>query len=289
MLNDRGKTVRDVPPSHPVEITGLDGVPDVGELFVAMEEERIAREIASRRADRRRMKELSSGTSPRHVSLEGLHGLVAEGKLKELKIILKADVQGSLEAVAQSLTKLSNEEVRMRILHRGTGGITESDVTLAAASDAVVVCFNVRPDAAALALADREGVDIKTYRLIYEIIEEFQKALIGMLEKRYKEIQDARVEIRQLFKISRLGTIGGSYVLEGEISRHSRVRLVRNGVVVYDGKLASLRRLKDDASKVAAGYECGLMLENYNDLKEGDIAEAYHLEEIPAELVASTV
>jgi translation initiation factor IF-2 len=252
-----------------------------------MDEERIAREIADRREHRRRVTSLS-GRGPKHVSLEGLHDMVSEGKLKELKVILKADVQGSLEAVSQSLEKLSNEEVTLRILHKATGGIVESDITLASASDAIVVGFNVRPDPTATALADREGIEIKTYRIIYELIDEFQKAIIGMLEKRFKEVEVARVEIRQIFKMSRIGNIAGCMVLSGELHRHNPVRLVRDSKVIYQGKLSSLRRVKDEANKVASGFECGLTLENFQDIKEGDILESYKMEEVPSELAMSS-
>ncbi len=285
MIDDCGQHVEEATPSHPVEITGLSGTPEVGELFVVMAEERLAREIASRRADRRRRHSLESA---RHVTLEGLHELVAEGKLKDLKIILKADVQGSLEAISQSLLKLSNDEVKVRLLHKSTGGITESDINLADASDAIVIGFNVRPDPAAAALAQREGIEVKTYRIIYELIEEIQKAILGMLEKQYKETILGRAQIRQIFKGSRTGNIGGCMVLDGEISRSARARLVRDSVVVYEGKLGSLRRVKDDVSKVAAGFECGLTLENYQDIKEGDIVEVFQMEEIPIELAAAT-
>jgi translation initiation factor IF-2 len=214
--------------------------------------------------------------------------MVSEGKLKELKVILKADVQGSLEAVAQSLEKLSNAEVTLRILHKATGGIVESDITLASASDAIVVGFNVRPDPAATLLADREGIEIKSYRIIYELIEEFQKAIVGMLDKRFKEVQTARTEIRQIFRMSRLGNIAGCMVLTGELNRQHSVRLVRDGKVIYEGKLSSLRRVKEDVNKVASGYECGLTIENFQDIKEGDIIESYKMEEVPSELAMSS-
>ncbi|MBI3735060.1 translation initiation factor IF-2, partial [Candidatus Sumerlaeota bacterium] len=285
MIDDTGTQVREAGPAHPVEVIGLSGTPEVGEPFIVMNEERIAREIASRRVDRRRMRDL--GTT-RHVTLEGLHDLVEEGKLKDLKIVLKADVQGSLEAVTQSLVKLSNDEVKLRILHKGVGGVSESDVNLAAASDAVIIGFNVRPDPAAAALAQHEAIEIKTYRVIYELIEEVQKAILGMLEKRYKEVIVGRAEIRQIFRASRRGNIAGCMVTSGEINRSAKARIVRDNIVVYDGKIGSLRRVKDDVSKVASGYECGLTLENFGDIKEGDIIEVYAMEEIPSELAAAT-
>jgi translation initiation factor IF-2 len=285
MIDDSGAHVREAGPGHPVEVIGLTGTPEVGELFLVMSEERIAREIASRRTDRRRLYELGA---TRHVTLEGLHELVEEGKLKDLKIILKADVQGSIEAIGQALQKLSNDEVKVRILHSGTGGINESDASLAAASDAVIIGFNVRPDPAATALAHHEGIEIKTYRVIYELIEEVQKAILGMLEKRYKEVVLGRAEIRQIFRVSRKGNIAGCMVLEGEIPRNAQCRVVRDGIVVHEGAISSLRRVKDDVSKVASGFECGMMLENFNDIKEGDTIEAFTMEEIPVELAAAT-
>ncbi len=289
MTDDRGQQILEAGPSHPVEITGLSGAPDVGETFLALDEERQARDIADRNAHRKRTKELSVGHAPRHISLESLHDRVSEGTLKELKVVLKADVQGSLEAVSQAITKLSNSEVALRILHKATGSINESDVQLANASDAIIVGFSVRPDAAALTLADIEGVEIKTYRIIYELIDEFEKAIIGMLDKRYKEVAEGKVEIRKVYKISRMGNIAGCYVLEGEIRRNSLVRLVRDGTIVYEGKMESLRRVKDDTARVASGFECGIRLEKFDDFKEGDVVESYKMDEIPAELVAASV
>ncbi len=284
MIDDTGQQIKEAGPSQPVEVIGLSGTPEVGEMFVVMSEERIAREIASRRVDRRRMRDL--GTT-RHVSLEGLHELVAEGKLKDLKIILKADVQGSLEAVSQSLTKLSNEEVKIRMLHKGVGGVNESDVNLAAASDAIIIGFNVRPDAGAAALAQQSGIEIKTYRVIYELIEEIQKAIVGMLDKKYKEVITGRAEIRQVFHASKRGNIAGCMVTSGEITRGARARIVRDSIVAYDGKIGTLRRVKDDVSKVASGYECGMTFENFSDIKEGDSVEVYSMEEIPLELATA--
>lgn len=289
MTDDLGNQIKEAGPSYPVEITGLSGAPDVGETFLALDTERQARDIAERNAHRKRTKELSLGYAPRHISLESLHDRVSEGTLKELKVVLKADVQGSLEAVSQSIVKLSNSEVVLRILHKATGSINESDVQLANASDAIIVGFSVRPDAAALALADIEGVEIKTYRIIYELLDEFEKAIIGMLDKRYKEVPEGKVEIRKVYKISRMGNIAGCYVLEGEITRNSLVRLVRDGTVVYEGKMESLRRVKDDTARVASGFECGIRLEKFDDFKEGDVVESYKMDEIPAELVAASV
>ncbi|MCH8332760.1 translation initiation factor IF-2 [Candidatus Sumerlaeota bacterium] len=284
--DDFGNQIKEATLSHPVEVIGLDGAAEAGDLFLVMAEERQSKEIAALRANRRRLREL--GSTSVHASLEGVHELVAEGKLKELKVILKADMKGSIEAISQSLQKLSNEEVKVRILHQATGGINESDIYMASASDAVVVGFNVRPDASAATLATREGIEIQTYRVIYELIEEFQKAILGMLEKRYREVEVGRVEIRQIFKVSRIGNIAGCMVIDGEINRRDNVRLVREGVIVYEGKLASLRRIKDDVTRVASGFECGIVLENFHDIKEGDSIESYKMEEIPAELAVTS-
>ncbi len=278
MIDDHGRDMTQTSPGEPVEMIGLDGIPEVGELMMVIEDERRAKQIADRRDQRRRLMEL--GTT-RHVSLEGLHDRIAEGSIKELNIVLKADVQGSIEAIIQSLQKLGNEEVQIRVLHSGTGAVNDSDVQLANASDAIIIGFNVRPNAAANDFSQREGIEIKLYRIIYELIEDVEKALTGMLDKQYTEKPQGRVEIRKIFRISRLGTIAGSYVLEGEVTRAANCRLVRDGVVVYEGKIASLRRVKDDVSRVATGFECGVMLENFQDIKESDIIETYTMEELP--------
>jgi translation initiation factor IF-2 len=286
MLDDHGKPVREAGPSYPVEIIGLTGSPAAGEVFLVVPDERIAREIAQKREVRRRL----AGLAPtaKHVTLEGLHDIIAEGKIKELNLILKGDVQGSIEAVSQSLAKLSTPEVRIRFLHSAVGGINESDVNLAIASDAIVIGFNVRPEQAASELAHHEGVEIKLYRIIYDLIEDIRNAMTGMLEPKFLEKVLGHAEVRQLFKISRLGTIAGCYVRDGEITRDSKVRVVRDNIVIYEGNLASLRRVKDDVRKVAVGLECGIGVENYNDLKEGDIIEAYVVEQIAATLSGGT-
>lgn len=286
MLNDHGRNVTLATPSIPVEIIGLSGTPEVGELLLVMEDERKARDIAERRMNRRRLVEL--GTT-RHVTLEGLHDLILEGKIKELNVILKADVQGSVEAVSQSLQKLSSPEIRVKILHSGTGSITESDVNLAMASSAIILGFNIRPEPSAADLAVHEQVEIKIYRIIYELLEEVEKAMVGMLDKKYKEEQMGRSEVRQVFRVSKVGTVAGSYVLSGEMKRNANCRLIRDSVTVYEGKISSLRRIKEDVSKVAQGFECGISLENFSDIKEGDIVEAFMMEEVPVELTRTKV
>ncbi|MFP4381708.1 MAG: translation initiation factor IF-2, partial [Candidatus Sumerlaeia bacterium] len=216
-----------------------------------------------------------------HVTMEGLaEYLDQEGVSKELNIILKADVQGSVEAVSQSMLRLSTEKVTINVIHSGVGAVTESDVQLAMASDAIVIGFNVRPDSSATELANSEGIDIKTYRVIYQLLEELQAAMVGMLDKKYKEVAKGKAEIRQVFRVSRLGNIAGCYVTEGTVSRSDKIRLVRDGVVVHEGSIQTLRRVKDDVSSVQAGYECGLTLRDYQDIKEGDVVETYVHEEV---------
>ena len=281
MLDDHGRTLDVTTLAQPIELIGLTGAPEVGETLLVMEDERKAREIAERRGQRRRVMEL--GTT-RHVTLEGLSTMIAEGSVKELNVILKADVQGSVEAISQSLEKISTEVVRVRVLHSGTGAVSESDVNLAMASRAIIIGFNIRPEAGAADLAAREGVDIKSYRIIYELLEDIEKALVGLLDKTYSEQAQGRAEVREVFRITKVGMVAGCMVLSGEVHRNDKARLVRDGKVVYDGKIESIRRHKDDMAKVAAGYECGIMLERFQDVKQGDIIEAYTMKEMPGEL-----
>ncbi|MBX7245170.1 MAG: translation initiation factor IF-2 [Candidatus Sumerlaeaceae bacterium] len=282
MNDDHGRPIEEAGPSFPAEIIGLSGSPGAGEQFVVVENEQLAREIAEKREFRRR----AAGLTPQkqHVTLEGLHDFIAEGKMKDLNIILKGDVQGSIEAVAGSLEKLNSNEVRIRILHSGVGGINDSDVNLADASDAIIIGFNVRPEQSATEMAARTGVDIKLYRIIYDLIEDLRKAMVGMLEPKFQEKVTGHVEIRQLFKISKLGTIAGCYVTDGEINRDSKIRLLRDNAVIYDGTLSSLKRFKDDAKKVTESQECGLSITNYNDIKVGDVVEAYMMEQLEVTL-----
>lgn len=287
MLDDRGREVQEAGPSTPVEILGLSDSPGAGEVFLVVPDEQIARGIAEKRFDRRRTLALAPVTH-RHMTLETLHEHMREGESKYLNVILKADVQGSIEAVAQALEKLSNDQIRIRILHSAVGGVTENDVNLAAASDAIIFGFNVRPDARTETLAEQEGIDIKTYRIIYDLLEDVKAAMSGLLSPTKREKILGHAEVLQLFRISRLGTIAGCIVRDGEIIRSAKVRLLRQGVVVYEGQLASLKRLKDDVRKVTSGLECGMAIENYNDLKEGDIIEAYEIEEVAGELQLSS-
>jgi translation initiation factor IF-2 len=278
MIDDRGRAIKEAGPAFPAEIIGLDGSPGAGETFVVVPDERIARSIAEKRRERRRRQGQLKRTE--HVSLEKLRDFMEEGKVKELPIILKGDVQGSVEAISDALQKQSSEEIKVRIIHAGVGGITESDVNLADASDAIIIGFNVRPDSSAAELAVQRGVEIKCYRIIYDLLNDIEKAMLGMLEPTYQEKVLGRAEVRQTFKIAKVGTVAGCFVLKGEIPRDAKVRVIRDNVIVYEGKLASLKRYKDDVKSVREGEECGLGIENFNDIKEGDIIEAYKLEEI---------
>ena len=277
MFDDKGKKVKSAGPSIPVEILGLSEVPSAGDRFHAVKDEKTAREMADRRKQKERDQYLQS---THKVSLEDLYNQIKEGKVKELSIIVKADVQGSAEALRQSLEKLSNDLVRVRVIHSAVGAITETDITFAVASNAIVIGFNVRPDVNAAALAEKEKVDIKSYRVIYNAIDDVKAAMEGLLDPVYKEVLLGRAEIRQIYKISNLGTIAGSYVLDGKITRNGSVRLIREGIVIVESTLASLKRFKDDAKEVAAGFECGLSIEKYNDIKEGDIVECFTLAEV---------
>ena len=276
MLNDRGEKAENAGPSVPVEITGLDDVPEAGDTFDAVSDERLARELVEQR--RTAIKE-ERFSHVQKVTLDNLFDQLSQGEMKELNIIVKADVQGSVEAVKQSLEKLSNDEVRVKVIHGGVGAINESDVMLANASNAIIVGFNVRPDPVAKDSAEKEGVDLRLYRVIYDCIEEIEAAIKGMLAPKFREVQLGRIEVRQIYKISSVGTIAGCYVLDGKVTRNAQIRVVRDGIVITEDEIDSLRRFKDDVKEVAAGYECGIGLEKFNDIKEGDIFEAFVMEE----------
>ena len=277
MLDDKGKRIKKAGPSVPVELLGLNEVPDGGDLFYVVEDEKMAKNVIEKRKQQIKDERLNMRTA---VTLDDLFDRIKEGEMKELDLIVKADVQGSVEAVRQSLEKLSNDEVRVKVIHGGVGAIRESDVMLASASGAIIVGFNVRPDAGAAASAEQQGVDIRLYRVIYNAIEEIEAAMKGMLDPTYKEEVTGHAEIRQTFKVSSVGTIAGCYVTDGSIQRNSQVRVVRDGIVVYEGMLASLKRFKDDVKEVNSGYECGLSIENYNDIKEGDVVEGFNMVEV---------
>ena len=278
MMDDRGRRVKEAGPSQPVEILGLNDVPNAGEVFVGCESEKEARNFADTFIAQNKVKLLEETKSK--MSLDDLFNQIKEGNLKELNIVVKADVQGSVEALKQSLLKLSNDEVVVKIIHGGVGAINESDVILASASNAIIIGFNVRPDATAKDIAEREGVDLRLYRVIYNAIEDVEAAMKGMLDPVFEEKVLGHAEVRQTFKASGVGTIAGAYIQDGIFERSCSTRLIRDGVVIFDGPLASLKRFKDDVKEVRAGYECGFVFENYNDIKEGDQVEAYKMVEI---------
>ena len=276
MKNDKGEEIKSAGPSTPVEITGLGEVPDAGDAFNVVADEKLARELAEQR--KHQAKEEIFGQYQK-VTLENLFSQITEGERKELPIIVKADVQGSVEAVKQSLEKISNDEVRVKVIHGAVGAVSEGDVMLAAASNAIIVGFNVRPDPIAKDSAERDGVDIRLYRIIYDAIEEIEDAMKGMLAPKYREVEAARVEVRQVYKISNVGQVAGCYVLSGKVGRNNEIRVVRDGIVIAEDKMASLKRFKDDVKEVSEGYECGISLEKFSDIKEGDILEAFYMEE----------
>jgi translation initiation factor IF-2 len=278
-LNDHtGRRVRDAGPGVPVEILGFDRPPPAGEFCRVVENERVARQAAQQRAQRLRAEAMARRTTS--VSLEDLFSAMQEGAVKELNLVIKADVQGSVEAAISELEKIQHEEVAVRVIHSGVGGIVASDVNLAAASGAIVIGFNVRPNAEARALAEREGVDIRTYRVIYQLTEDIQRALIGMLSPEHVEEVIGEAEVRQIFRASRVGTIAGCMVTQGVVQRGAQARLVRDGTIIHDGRIETLRRFQDDVREVTQGFECGLTLENYADVKEGDVLEVYAVREV---------
>ncbi len=278
MTDARGRSIKKATPATPVEITGLNDVPDSGDRFITFDDEKTARAAGEERAKRALIKERNQTT---HVTLDNLFDTLKEGDLKEVDLIIKADVQGSAEALAQSFKKIDVEGVRVNIIHQAVGAINESDVTLAEASNAIIIGFNVRPTPQAKLQAESDKVDIRLHNVIYKAIDEVETAMKGMLEPVFEEKVIGEVEIRETYKVSKLGTIGGGYVTDGHIQRDSGVRVIRDGIVIYEGKLASLKRFKDDVKQVKQGYECGLMIEKYNDIKVGDRIEAYVMEEVP--------
>lgn len=276
MINDRGKKIDEAGPSMPVEIFGLSDVPAAGDIFYVVDDERVAKQLAEKRKAEVHQKNIGRIK----VSLDDLFNQIQQGNMKDLNLIVKADVHGSVEAIRASMEKLSNDEVKVKVIHGGVGAIIEADIRLAEVSNAIIIGFNVRPTAQVTELAKDAEVDMRLYRVIYDAIEDIEKAMKGLLDPIYKEVVNGHAEVRQLYKVSSLGTIAGSYVIDGKILRNSEVRIVRNGIVVKEGKLSSLKRFKDDAREVATGYECGIMIENYNDIKEGDIIESFHMQEV---------
>ncbi|MFS0672477.1 translation initiation factor IF-2 [Ornithinibacillus sp. 179-J 7C1 HS] len=277
MVNDLGQRVKEAGPSTPVEITGLNEVPQAGDQFLVFDDEKTARQIGEAR-QQKQIQENRSETNK--VSLDDLFEQIKQGEMKEINVIIKADVQGSVEALASSLQKIEVEGVKIKIIHTGVGAITESDIILASASNAIVIGFNVRPDANAKNTAENEKVDIRLHRIIYKVIEEIESAMKGMLDPEFEEKVIGQAEVRETFKVSKVGTIAGSYVTDGKLTRDAGIRLIRNGVVVFEGEIDTLKRFKDDVKEVAQNYECGITIKNYNDIKEGDIIEAFVMEEI---------
>ena len=277
MVNDRGERVKAAGPSEPVEVIGFNDVPSAGDTFSAVNDDRLSRQVAEERKDKLRAALIKNSSK---ASLDDLFSQISAGQTKELNLIIKADVQGSVEAVKQSLEKLSNDEVRVRVIHGGVGAITETDVMLASASNAIIIGFNVRHDNAVRDIAERENVDIRLYRVIYNAIEDVEKAMKGLLAPQYKETILGRAQVRQTFKVSGVGTIAGCYVTEGKIQRNATARLLRDNVVITEAKIDSLKRYKDDAREVGANFECGIGLERFNDIKEGDVIECFTMEEV---------
>jgi translation initiation factor IF-2 len=282
MKNDKGKTLQTAGPAYAVELGGLNGVPEAGERLYAVEDEKTAKRITEQRMLEIRERQMRGVT--RHMSLESLYSKISEGSFKELKLIVKGDVQGSVEALTQSFEKLSTDKCRLHVIHGAVGGINESDVMLAAASDAIVIGFHVKADPKAMTMAEKEGVDIRFYGIIYDAVEKIRKAMEGILEPELEEVAEGKAQIRQIFKSSKAGTIGGARVVKGRLLRQRNVRLVRNNVVVFEGKFSSLKHFKDDVKEVAEGHECGISLAGFNDLREGDIVETYRIDKIAATL-----
>ncbi len=281
IMNDRGQKIKEAGPSIPVEVVGFTGLPEAGEGFIVLDDERIAKQIGMYRQEKRRGRELARSSK---VSLEELYAKIQQGEVRELNIIVKADVQGSMEAVSNFLSKLSTDSVKVSVVHGGIGGISETDVNLATASNAIIIGFNVRPGFKAMQLAEQEGVDIRSYSVIYDAVSDVQKAMEGLLEPTLKERISGRAEVRATFNIPKVGTVAGSYVVDGKIGRGSRIRLIRDDVVIYEGRISSLKRFKEDVRDVPQGYECGIGIDNFNDVKEGDVIESYEFEEVPPSL-----
>ena len=277
MQNDKGKKVKSAGPSMPVEITGLTSVPESGDTFYEVKDERTAKHLIEKRKYEKHQKEIGANTV---VTLDDLFTKIASENLKQLNLIVKADVQGSVEALKQSLEKLSNEEVRVKVIHSNVGGVNETDINLARVSNAIIIAFNVRADVIAKSIADKEGIDIKQYSVIYDAINDVEAAMKGMLDPVFKEVVIGTVEVRQTFKVSNVGTIAGAYVLTGKVSRNAGIRVIRDNIVIHDGKLVSLKRFKDDVKEVDKGYECGIQIDGFNDIEEGDNLEVYIMEEV---------
>ena len=284
LRNDRGKSVKEAGPSYAVEVLGLSGTPEAGEIFTVVNDEKVARRIAEKKSFELR-EHAVKGYHTKHLSLEDLYSQMKEGRIKELNLIIKADVQGSIEAITQSLEQVHAEKIKIRVIHGAVGGINESDIMLAVASEAIVIGFHVKSDERADILKEREGVDVRFYSIIYELIEDVKKAMEGLLEPTMKEVVEGKTEVRQIFQSSRVGSIGGAIVRKGKLTRNHHIRVLRNNIIVHQGKLSSLKRFKDDVREVQEGYDCGIVVEGFSQLKEGDILESYRIEKIAGKLV----
>jgi len=278
MQDDLGKPVKTATPATPVEVLGLSDVPQAGDVFYGVEDAKVAREIAARRTEARKDNRLVGAM--KHITLDNLFDQIKEGQIKELKVIVKADVQGSVEAVSDQLMKIPQEKIKLRIIRSGAGAISEGDVLLAAASNAVVIGFNVRPERKAAEAAERDKVEVRLYTVIYDAVDDMKKALEGLLEPTIREVRLGSADVRETFRISKIGTIAGCYVIDGKVNRAAQVRLLRDNVVIHTGKVSSLKRFKDDASEVKAGLECGIGIAGYNDLKPGDVIEFFTTERV---------
>jgi len=276
-MDDKGRRVTEAGPSQPVEVLGFSEVPFAGDILNVAEVDKLSRQVAEERRDKQKAEQVKNIAK---VSLDDLFSQIAEGQIKDLNLIVKADVQGSVEAVRAALEKLSNEEVRVRCIHGGVGAITGSDIIFASASNAIVIGFNVRPDVSARQIAEKESVDVRLYRVIYQATEDIANAMKGLFKPIFKEVELGRISVREVFKVSGVGTIAGAYVQDGKVMRNAQIRVVRDGIVIHEGKIASLRRFKDDVKEVASGYECGIGIDNFNDIHEGDIIEAFVMEEV---------
>jgi translation initiation factor IF-2 len=279
MFDDRGIAIKEAPPAIPVEIVGLSGVPMAGDELAVLTTEKDAKQVSEHRLQKQRAKELARTS---RLSLEKLYEKLMEGEVKDLNLIIKADVQGSIEALKDSLTKLSISEVKISVIHAAVGSIRESDISLAAVSNAIILGFNVRPTAKVALLAEEENVDIRYYDIIYNAIKEIKDAMVGMMDAKFEEKVMGAAEVRETFHVPGIGTIAGSYVTSGKVKRGAQMRLIRDGIVTFNGKIATLRRFKDDVKEVAQNYECGIHVENYNDIKIGDVIECYYMEEVKA-------
>ncbi|MFQ5695272.1 MAG: translation initiation factor IF-2, partial [Terriglobia bacterium] len=283
LLDDHGRRVKQASPAAPVEVLGLGGLPEAGDLFQVVTDEAKAKQVASYREQKQREAEL---TAAGRLTLDQLHQQLEAGEVKELPLILKADVQGSVEALTDQFEKLSDDKVRVKVIHRGVGGISETDVVLASASNAVIIGFNVRPERKAAETAEREGVDIRLHNVIYEALEEMEKAMAGLLEPTLKETVVGRAEVRETFRIPKVGAVAGCYVTDGKMMRDARVRVLRDSVVIYESKIGSLRRFKEDVKEVGSGYECGATVANFADVKQGDVLEVFTVQRVPSEVSA---